>query len=114
MAALHLEGGPRLTRNAIAPGWQLGPRDRDHGVIGKLELRPHKYGLENGSSLRITHEQVGGGERMPIHSAGERDTDMIIAGTPEVLDGGRKTRLQNLNGHGGPPRVCDCNRRCRG
>src|ERR1700730_4639077 len=114
LAAFHLEGGPRLAWNAIELGWHLRPRDRDPGVIGKFERLPHKYRLENGSPLRITDEQVGGGERMPVHAAGERDADVIIAGTPEVLDGGGKTRLQNLNGHGEPPRACDCRRRCRG
>ena len=114
LATLHLEGGPRLARNAIELGWQFGPRDRDHGVIGKFKLRPHEDGLENGRAFFIAYEQVRGRERMPVHAAGERDADMIVAGTPEVLDGGGKAGLQNLNGHGGPPRACDCSRRYRG
>src|SRR6185369_3377026 len=51
LAALHLERRPRLARLAIEPGWQLGTRGRNHGVIRKLELGSHEDSLDFFSTI---------------------------------------------------------------
>src|SRR5215471_1240282 len=93
LTALHLEVGPGLAQEPIDPRRQLSPRDGDHGVIGELEIRAHEDCLENGSSFIIAHKQVGGCERMTVHATGERNAEVIVAGTSMVLDRSRKTWL---------------------
>ncbi|ENN88470.1 hypothetical protein RHSP_81324 [Rhizobium freirei PRF 81] len=113
LPCLDLERRPSRLDFAIDPDRHIGAGDRDQRIIQKFELRPHEDGLQPCGTLFIADKEICRAHSIAIHCAADGNAEMEIAGPPEILNGGGKTVMKNLNGHAARPPAWCCSRRYR-
>ena len=71
-------------------GGSSAPVTATERIVGEFQLGTHEDGLQHRRAFIVADQHVGGAQGEPVHAAGKRNAEMVVAGPAEILDRRRK------------------------
>ena len=99
MPGFHTETRPSVARRTIQHHGQFCTGHGDRHIRAEFDLWPHKDSFQTGGPILISDQHIGCGQRQAIHRTPLGDTKVEIARTAQILNGGCKSRFDNLKRH---------------
>lgn len=112
LSCFDFKAAPVGLLNAIDQRRHICTGHGHRGILGEGQFRPHKNRFQYGSVFIVADQPVGAAAGEPVHSAGNRNTEMKIPLSTQILHRSGKSGVDNINAHTAPPALLCCSRPC--